>query len=237
MPKSFGKPIKMNLAKMSVIVLDSIASLNTPTYLESEVGKQNMALLARFLSVELKKLTPGIATSNVAFIGINQVRSDLSATMSYGNPESSPGGKALKHACSVMAEVRPMRGADNEIKSDFDDVLCRRVKVEVSKNKMSPPTSDGEYWIRFDQGIINQEEQLLEAGKRSGYIEMPTSRSYVLDGKKHTSKDKILTALSENIEQHVENIRNFYLNKDTAPTDVLAVDDAPSNPFEDDGEE
>lgn len=239
MPNPYGEKIKMNLGKMGVIVLDSIATLNTPTDIESEVGKQNMALLARFLSVELKKLTPGIADSNVVFFGINQVRADLSSVMGYGNPESSPGGKALAHACSVMAEVRPMFGADNQVTDDHGDVLGRRVKIKVTKNKVGPPIGDGEYWIKFTEGIFNIEEQILEAGQRCGYIERPTSRSYLIDGKKHTSKDKALGAISKDVEKHIEALRIFYLNNrgtsDNDSTDNADVEI--KNPFEDDGGE
>ncbi len=121
------KVVTLKCGKMGVIVLDSVANLQTPTESEAEVGKQNMALTARFLSVELKKLTPGIARSNVAFIAINQVRTDLGKM--FGNPESSPGGRALKHACSLMVEVAPMGGVDNVLLS----LLKKRLVIEFGQ--------------------------------------------------------------------------------------------------------
>jgi recombination protein RecA len=80
-----NKPITLNLGRMGLVILDSMAALQTPTEIVSDVGKQNMALMARFLSVELKKLTPGIADSNVAMIVINQVR--VNPGQMFGNPE------------------------------------------------------------------------------------------------------------------------------------------------------
>src|SRR5690606_33607629 len=95
-----GNIIEINCGKMGVIVLDSVAAVNTPTEETSEVGKQNMALMGRFLSVELKKLTPAIAHANVSFMAINQIRT--SPGVMFGDPTTTSGGNAWKHACSVM---------------------------------------------------------------------------------------------------------------------------------------
>jgi recombination protein RecA len=205
-----GKKCKFDLAKLGVVVLDSIASLQTPTDVTSTVGKQNMALMARFMSVELKKLTPAIAKSNIVMLAINQVRVDPGKM--FGNPETTPGGKALKHACSLMVELGPMSGSDNVMKDDNDEDIGRRVRAKVTKNRFAAPFKKGQYFVKFDEGVIQKEEELLEVGKLTGAFERPSTVSYIINGVKLTSKDKALDYIRENIDIVEAIVRDSYLN-------------------------
>jgi recombination protein RecA len=210
-----GKKCSFNLGKMGVIALDSIAALQTPTEIASDVGKQNMALMARFLSTELKKLTPGIASSNVVMIAINQVR--VNVGQMFGNPESTSGGKALKHACSLMVELGPMGGADNIMKDEHGEDIGRRIRVKITKNKVAAPFKKSEYFVKFNEGVINKEEEILEAGKMSGGILKPTTQSYLIGDTKITSREKALQYIRENYDYVEELVRAAYLSNVEPP--------------------
>ena len=144
---------------LGIIVLDSIAVLNTPLEISADIGKANMAPIPRFLSTELKKLTPIVAQANVAFIGINQVRVNLGQM--FGDPTTSPGGKALKHACSLMINMAPVFGADSVIKNDDGDKIGHTVRAKIQKNKVGAPYRQAEYKVKYKKGIVNIEEELL----------------------------------------------------------------------------
>ena len=97
--------------------------------MSADVGKANMAPIPRFLSTELKKLTPVVAEANIAFIGINQVRVNLGQM--FGDPTTSPGGKALKHACSLMINMAPVFSADSVIKNKDGERVGHMVRAKV----------------------------------------------------------------------------------------------------------
>jgi len=123
---------KENPSGLGIIVLDSIASVQPPQEITSEVGKANMALMARFLPPELRKLTPALADTGVVFIGINQVRMDPGVM--YGNPESAPGGRALRHACSTMLNFSRIAAKDSVIENDAGEKIGHHVRVRIDKN-------------------------------------------------------------------------------------------------------
>lgn len=206
-----GEIMSYNLGKLGVIVLDSVAAMNTPTEEVSAVGKQNMALMARFLSVELKKLTPALAHANVAFFAINQVRTDP-GTM-FGDPTTSPGGNALKHACSTMVMVAPRLSKDTKIFNEHDEQIGARVMAKIAKNKVSPPNKVAEYDLRFDMGVQNLPEELLNVGVLEGIIERPNSRSYIINEEKLTSRDAAIKYVAENYDSLNEIIRESYISK------------------------
>lgn len=226
-----GKVCRFNLGKMGVITLDSIAAMQTPTDVKSEVGKQNMALMARFLSVELKKITPGLADANIVMLAINQVRVDPGKM--FGNPEGTPGGRALKHACSLMVEVgHKGNAAEHVLKDSNDELIGRRIKAKITKNRFAPPHKTGEYFVNFGEGIINKEEELFEVGKVTGGIGRPTTQSYIINGEKLTSKDKALEYIRNNYELVEEIIRDSYLNNTAKYSSEEIEEVIPENPFE-----
>jgi len=210
--------ISLDCGRMGIIVLDSIAALNTPTEEVSVVGKQNMALMARFLSTELKKLTPALAYSNVAFIAINQVRT--SPGVMFGDPTTTSGGNAWKHACSVMVMLAQIMSKDSKIYDENDEQIGGRIKAKVAKNKVSRPFKVSEYNVRFDIGIISQAEELLDSGVMSGIFERPNVRSYLINDEKLTSRADAIAFVTDNYEHLEEVVRESYMSNKISTIDV-----------------
>jgi recombination protein RecA len=210
--------ISINCGKMGVIVLDSVAAVNTPTEEVSAVGKQNMALMGRFLSVELKKLTPQIAHSNVAFMAINQIRT--SPGVMFGDPTTTSGGNAWKHACSVMVMLAQLSARDTKIYDENDEQIGGRIRVKIAKNKVARPFKTAEYNLRFDKGIVDRAEELLDVGVLTGLFERPNSRSYIINGEKLTSRSDAIEYVHDNAESLEELIRMSYLDASVSLTSL-----------------
>jgi recombination protein RecA len=225
------KKIQLDCGRMGVVVLDSIANLQVPQEIEAEVGKSLVAAVARFLTVELKKLTPGIARSNVVMIGINQVR--VNPGQLWGNPEDTPGGKALKHACSVMVEVAPMSGADNLILDQREEKQGHKIRAKITKNKLGAPFKVAEFFVDFRSGVSRIGEELLDLGVKLSLFERPNNRSYIIASEKLSSRDLAIKYCDENRDSLEEYIRNFYLTNTEANTSIEVDDDNSSDPFED----
>ena len=199
---------------LGVIVLDSIAVLNTPMEKDSEAGKQNIASVARFLSSELKKLTPEVAKANVCFIGINQVR--VNVGQMWGDPTSSPGGKALKHACSLMVNMAPISSSESYIYNSEGSRIGHKVRAKIGKNKVGSPFKEAEYSIEYLRGITNLIEEVFLLGINYNLIERPNNRSYIIGSEKIVGKDSALKYLEENEDicnSIIEQVKNVYLNK------------------------
>jgi len=173
--------------RLGLIVLDSVAAMQTPMEADAIVGKQNMAPMSRFLTTELKKLTPALAEANVAMIFINQIRENPGDP---GGGMMTSGGHALKHACSVMINVNPMGGADNIVLDDNDQKIGHKAKAKVAKNKVGPPYRESIYTIKYTEGLIERETELLELAVLCGVIERPSTVSYLINGEKIVGKEK-----------------------------------------------
>ncbi len=226
------KKIKLNLKKMGVIVLDSIANMLTPTDITSDAGKMNMALMARFLSNELKKLTEPLAKSNVVMLAINQVR--VEPGKMYGDPTTTPGGKALKHACSVMIELAPLTAKDTVIFDANEEKIGNKVKAKISKNKVGPAFRNCEYTIITSKGVIKKAEEILETGKNIGAFEKPNARSYIINGEKLSSKEEAIKYIEDNYELVENLLREFYLSgKDELDEVVVSEEVSVDDPFGD----
>ena len=198
---------------LGIIVLDSIAVLNTPLEISADIGKANMAPIPRFLSTELKKLTPVVAQANVAFVGINQVRVNLGQM--FGDPTTSPGGKALKHACSLMLNMAPILSADSVIKNSDGEKIGHIVRAKIQKNKVGAPFRQAEYKVEYEKGVVDQNEELFDLAIKYGLIERPNNQNYMVYGEKIRGRDAALAYFSNDksaLEEYDLKIRDMYLS-------------------------
>jgi recombination protein RecA len=149
---------------LDVIVIDSVAALVPKAELEGEMGMATMGMQARLMSQALRKLTAILSKSKTLCIFTNQLREKVGVM--FGNPETTPGGKALKYYASVRIDIRRR----DTIKDAAGTAVGSNVKVKIVKNKMAPPFAEAEFEIIFNHGI-NKEGSILDAGLACGAVE------------------------------------------------------------------
>src|SRR2546425_2322883 len=149
---------------LDVIVIDSVAALVPKAELEGEMGMATMGMQARLMSQALRKLTALLSKSKTTCIFTNQLREKVGVM--FGNPETTPGGKALKFYASVRMDIR----RKDAIKDAAGTVIGNHVKVKIVKNKVAPPFGEAEFDIIFNHGI-NKEGSILDVGIENGVVE------------------------------------------------------------------
>jgi recombination protein RecA len=158
--------------KIDVIVIDSVAALTPKDEIEGDMGAQHMGKQARLMSQALRKLTAIVARSHTIVIFINQIRMQIGVM--FGNPETTPGGKALKFYTSVRLDIRRIA----QIKKG-EEIVGSRTRVKVVKNKVAAPFKQTEFDIIYGEGI-SLEGELLALGESLGVIKKSgTSYSYL----------------------------------------------------------
>ncbi len=149
---------------LDVIVIDSVAALVPKAELEGEMGMATMGMQARLMSQALRKLTAVLAKSKTACIFTNQLREKVGVM--FGNPETTPGGKALKFYASVRMDIR----RKDTLKDAAGNAIGNHVKVKIVKNKVAPPFCEAEFDIIYNHGI-NKEGCILEVGIACGAVD------------------------------------------------------------------
>lgn len=177
---------------IDIIVVDSVAALVPKAEIDGEMGDAHVGLQARLMSQALRKLAGVINKSNATIIFINQLREKVG--IMFGNPETTPGGRALKFYASVRLDIRKVEN----IKVD-GEVLGNRAKVKVVKNKVAPPFREAEFDIIYGKGI-SKEGNILDIGVNLDIIEKSGAWFSYKGEKIGQGREKVKEFLAKNPE-------------------------------------
>ncbi|MEE9316027.1 MAG: recombinase RecA [bacterium] len=185
---------------IDVIVIDSVAALVPRAEIEGQMGDAQMGLQARLMSQALRKLTSCISKSNTSVIFINQIREKIGVM--FGNPETTPGGRALKFYSSVRLDIRRI-GA---IKAG-EVHIGNRIRVKVAKNKVAPPFRKAEFDMMYNEGI-SREGSLLDVALENNLIEKSGTWFSYKRNRIGQGRENAKSYLKENpdITQEIDNI-------------------------------
>lgn len=189
--------------KIDVVVVDSVAALTPKDEIEGDMGAFHVGKQARLMSQALRKLTAIVSKSKTVVIFINQIRMQIGVM--FGNPETTPGGKALKFYTSVRLDIRRIA----QIKKG-EEIMGGRVRVKVVKNKVAAPFKQTEFDLMYNEGI-SKEGEIIALGEKMGIVQksgasykfgdQPLGRGY--DATRQFLKDKANKKITEDILKQI----------------------------------
>lgn len=188
---------------LDVIVVDSVAALTPKDEIEGDMGAHHVGKQARLMSQALRKLTAIVARSKTIVIFINQIRMQIGVM--FGNPETTPGGKALKFYASVRLDIRRIA----QIKKG-EEVVGGRVRVKVVKNKVAAPFRETEFDLLYGEGISKQGE-ILALGEKYNIVQKSGASYSFGEVKMGRGYDATRTFLRENPKIESEILKNIKL--------------------------
>ena len=197
---------------VDIIVIDSVAALVPRSEIEGEMGDASMGMQARLMSQALRKLTGILSKSKTSLIFINQLRQKIGVM--FGNPETTPGGLALKFYSSLRLDIRRI-----EAVKAGDVVVGSRVRVKVVKNKVAPPFRQAEFEMIYGEGV-SREGCLLDVGVESGILEKTGSWYLWKDERLGQGRDNSRNYLKEHPEvanKLEAELRKKYFSPEVAP--------------------
>jgi recombination protein RecA len=205
---------------VDVVVIDSVAALVPRAEIEGEMGDPQVGAQARLMSQALRKLTAAIAKSRACVIFINQLREKIGVM--FGNPETTPGGRALKYYSSVRIDIRRVTSIKNG-----EEVVGNHTRATVVKNKVAPPFRKSEFDILYNRGI-SREGDLIDLGATCGAIEKSGTWFSFKENRIGQGRDRAREFLEQNpevakdLEQEIRKMLNL---AEAAPAGAKKVED------------
>ena len=181
---------------IDLLVVDSVAALVTKAEIDGEMGDSHVGQLARLMSQAMRKLAGALSKTGCAAIFINQLREKIGVM--YGNPETTPGGRALKFYTSVRIDVRK-----GEAIKDGSEIIGNNTRVKIVKNKVAPPFKTAEFDILYGKGICHTGE-IIDAGVELGIIKKSGAWFYYGETRLGQGRDKAKQLFEDNPELAAE---------------------------------
>ena len=217
---------------IDVVVIDSVAAVVPRAEIEGEMGDSHVGLQARLMSQALRKLAPVVSKSNTICIFINQLREKVGVM--FGNPETTPGGRALKFYASVRLDVRKVETLRNGT-----DVVGSHTRVKVVKNKVAPPFKEAEFDIMYGKGV-SSEGCIIDLGVENNIIDKSGSWFAYNGAKIAQGRDAAKQFLIDHpdIKEEIEEkIRESYMPADDDDADAVIAGGADAEAPEDDSDD